>query len=53
MVGVFCVNWIVDCREPVVGCSCNRENLGGMEGNSFSLSGVCDDRGQLPREGAG
>ena len=25
---------------------CNRENPGGMEGNSFSLSGVCDDRGQ-------
>ena len=24
-----------------------------IEGNSFSLSGVCDDRGQLPREGAG
>ena len=22
------------------------------KGNSFSLSGVCDDRGQLPREGA-
>ena len=31
---------------------CNRKNLGNAAGNSLSLSGVCDDRGQLPREGA-
>ena len=26
--------------------------MSGAKGNSFSLSGVCDDRWQIPREGA-